>query len=64
MAIDPVWAFEEQPDKYGYVNNPRWTSLEAAKGFCVTMGLPINPKTHTPCGHWHRTEPEDDLEVT
>jgi len=34
------WTLENQPNKFGYLNNPNWTD-EATDG-------------HTPCGHWHK----------
>jgi alpha-tubulin suppressor-like RCC1 family protein len=34
------WAFQEQPQKVGYVNNPRWT------------GAPASVLEHEPCGYW------------
>jgi len=35
-----AWDFTEQPDKWGYLNNPRWTKDATPQ--------------HTPCGHWHK----------
>ena len=57
-----AWDFTKQPNKYGYVNCLRWTLTANAIGFSTHLGLPINPKTHTPCGHWHT--PEDLVVVT
>ena len=39
MSVNPVWPFTKQVAKYGYVNNPFWT----------TDATP----THHPCGYWH-----------
>lgn len=36
------WAFTEQPNVWGYLNNPRWTDT------------PEITKKHFPCGHWHK----------
>lgn len=36
------WEFSEQGDKWGYLNNPRWTSDPGHEG------------KHSPCGHWHK----------
>lgn len=64
------WDFTPQPDKWGYLNNPRWT---AAPGPKVSYsgredeepqiwtpyepsGVPTGSKQHIPCGHWHRGE--------
>ncbi len=38
------WAFQEQPEKLGYVNNPRWT------------GAPASELEHEPCGYWLKTQ--------
>ena len=49
------WDFEEQPDKWGYLNNPRWSSQADAIAFCEAKGLLLNsPDQHKPCGHWHK----------
>lgn len=48
------WDFTPQPDKWGYLNNPRWSSLVSAQEFCHRMGLSLNTDTHIPCGHWHK----------
>jgi hypothetical protein len=34
------WTFAAQPDKWGYLNNPRWQTAQQAR--------------HCPCGHWHK----------
>jgi hypothetical protein len=34
--------FTEQPDKWGYLNNPRWVPESDAT------------QKHIPCGHWHK----------
>jgi len=39
MTVNPVWPFTRQVAKYGYINNPFWT----------TDATP----THQPCGYWH-----------
>ena len=44
--------FTEQPDKWGYLNNPRWT------------GSPNSEKVHNPCGHWHKRSPEREYYQT
>lgn len=52
------WEFTEQPDKYGYLNNKRWSSQQDAQEFCEDIGLSLDPThTHKPCGHWHKREP-------
>ena len=38
MSVNPVWPFEKQLPKNGYINNPFWT----------TESTP----THDPCGYW------------
>jgi len=38
------WPFVPQPDKLGYVNNPRWTTT------------PASPVDHEPCGHWWKEQ--------
>ena len=49
------WEFEEQPNKWGYLNNPRWSSKTDAQEFSEAVGNPIDPTdTHKPCGHWHK----------
>ncbi len=37
------WDFTEQPDKWGYLNNPRWTEDSESN-------------QHDPCGHWHKNK--------
>ena len=50
------WPFVEQPDKWGYLNNPRWSSQADAIAFCQACGLSLDlPGQHLPCGHWHKT---------
>lgn len=65
----PVWAFVEQANKWGYLNNPRWMSPSGAP-----VSYDLNPEEepqvweprqlsqsegssvkHIPCGHWHKT---------
>lgn len=56
------WGFTEQPDKWGYLNNPKWSNKPkgvadsiSASEFCENIGLPLDPEeTHRPCGHWHK----------
>lgn len=64
------WAFTEQPDKWGYLNNPRWkteseeetsyTGRESEEPQIWTpegIGGPYSKGdsiTHLPCGHWHK----------
>ena len=49
------WPFVEQPDKWGYLNNPRWSNQPDARAFCAKFGLPLDsPNCHLPCGHWHK----------
>lgn len=52
------WDFTEQQDKWGYVNNKRWSSQQDAQEFCEDIGLSLDPThTHKPCGHWHKHIP-------
>lgn len=56
------WAFTEQGDKWGYLNNPRWSNSPkgeadsmSATEFCEKKGIPLDPvHAHKPCGHWHK----------
>jgi len=48
----------KQMNKYGYLNNKRWSSEILARRFCLHRNLPLNPSEHFPCGHWHKPEPE------
>ena len=49
------WEFDEQPDKWGYLNNPKWSEKTDAQEFSEAVGNPIDPtNTHVPCGHWHK----------
>ena len=49
------WPFKEQLDKWGYLNNPRWSAQQDAQEFCEKVGLSLNPSDqHLPCGHWHK----------
>lgn len=49
------WPFTEQLDKWGYLNNPRWSAQQDAQEFCEKVGLSLNPSDqHLPCGHWHK----------
>ena len=64
------WELEEQPTKWGYINNPRWSSLPKAVEFSEAVGNPIDTTdTHKPCGHWHknstviRTSPAPNINI-
>jgi len=49
------WNFTEQGNKFGYLNNKRWSSQQDAQEFCEDMGISLDPThTHRPCGHWHK----------
>jgi len=49
------WRFSEQPDRWGYLNNPRWTKDLKAVAFASKVGLSAGPTAkHIPCGHWHK----------
>ncbi len=56
------WPFEEQPDVWGYLNNPLWSNHPkgaadsiSASEFCEGKGIALDPEhTHKPCGHWHK----------
>lgn len=55
------WDFTEQKDKWGYLNNPRWSNNPKKEGdsmsaadFSTAKGLSLNPEDHRPCGHWHK----------
>ncbi len=61
------WDFEEQPDKWGYLNNPRWqlssqkpesySSSDIAEPQVWTPPDEVrrsNGEKHIPCGHWHK----------
>ena len=61
------WEFDEQLNKWGYLNNPRWSSLPKAVEFSEAVGNPIDTTdTHKPCGHWHKgdTAIENSTDVT
>lgn len=47
------WNFVKQSNKWGYLNNPRWSSQQDAIDFCAKHELPLDPAEHKPCGHWH-----------
>lgn len=65
------WAFTEQQDVWGYVNNPRWTDTpgppvsytgrESEEPQVWTPSgsgrLDFDSSDHKPCGHWHKTMP-------
>lgn len=48
------WDFVEQPTKWGYLNNPKWSAQASGAAFSEKVGLPLNPDNHYPCGHWHK----------
>ena len=49
------WTFHPQPDKWGYLNNKRWTNRRNAIAFSEDVGNPIDVENqHIPCGHWHK----------
>lgn len=72
MAINPVWPFTPQPNKWGYPNNPRWTNTplapinydgresEEPQVWTLNVQSPRSANgsnQHIPCGHWHRVVP-------
>lgn len=76
VSSDPVWAFSEQANKWGYLNNPRWMNPSGAP-----VSYDLNPEDepqvweprqlgqsegssikHIPCGHWHKTVPVPPVE--
>lgn len=51
------WDFIEQSDKWGYLNNPRWSKQQNAIDFCEDHDLTLDlADQHKPCGHWHKDE--------
>ena len=68
MPIAGPWDFVEQPNKWGYLNNPRWTDEPGApvsyngneEDEPQVWELPGDGFSagdsikHTPCGHWHK----------
>lgn len=66
------WDFIEQKDKWGYLNNPRWSNHPkgaadsiSALEFCEDIGLATGiDETHEPCGHWHKYKPISADDVT
>lgn len=49
------WAFTEQKDKWGYLNNKRWSDQPAAVAFSTSKGNESDrTDKHVPCGHWHK----------
>ena len=49
------WQFAAQPNKWGYLNNRRWSGIDKADAISVAEGNPIDSLTkHIPCGHWHK----------
>lgn len=59
-----VWPFKESGEKYGGINNPRWTEDPEMVEFSNAVGLEQNPKTHIPCGHWHKRPVYSVLSIT
>lgn len=58
MTLKPTWAFVEQEDKFGYLNNPNWTKDSKAVAFSEAVGNTVDREDdHKPCGHWHKDEP-------
>ena len=63
------WEFDEQPDKWGYLNNPRWSNSRksasdsmSASEFCEDRSISLNPEdTHKPCGHWHKVNADEQF---
>lgn len=63
------WTFNKQPNKWGYLNNPRWqpqpvdpvsytgNELNEPQEFTPLEGNTVSQKygedKHNPCGHWH-----------
>jgi hypothetical protein len=51
------WAFTEQLNKWGYLNNPRWSNRQDSINFCAGLDLETGLSSeHKPCGHWHKTK--------
>ena len=51
------WDFIEQPNKWGYLNNPLWSNQQESIDFCRGLNLPIGSSSeHVPCGHWHKAK--------
>jgi len=62
------WVFAEQPDKWGYLNNPRWMQTPSApinysgnESNEPQIWTPAGSRhdaegsnQHFPCGHWHK----------
>ena len=44
-----VWPLSPQPEKYGYINNPRWTEEMA------------HEDDHLPCGYWPKDPPRPSV---
>ena len=60
-----LWNFTEQPNKWGYLNNSRWSKQPKAVAFSEAVGNPIDPtNTHVPCGHWHKHSGDEAITVT
>jgi len=58
------WTFADQPNKFGYANNPRWKSTPEGESVPYpeeqvwSMDEPFQHSggRHVPCGHWHKGE--------
>lgn len=60
MDSNPVWDFTAQPNKWGYLNNRRWSDRSDAQAFCATPQINLEldkDDAHIPCGHWHIPPP-------
>jgi hypothetical protein len=61
------WEFTEQGDKFGYLNNAKWSTQPkgaadsmSASEFCEEKDIALDSEeTHKPCGHWHKRTTED-----
>lgn len=68
-----VWDFVEQPNKWGYLNNSRWTESPEApvqydqnpleepqiwEGYKSSKASDANGTNHVVCGHWHKFSPD------
>lgn len=52
-----TWKDKYHRNKWGYLNNPAWTSDPNAVRFSESVGIQAGPtKNHIPCGHWHKKE--------
>lgn len=56
------FAFTEQKNKFGYVNNPNWSKQANSVAFAEAHSLPVDASNkHVPCGHWHKGPLEGEL---